>query len=723
MSGEKRGVGIRLYVAGDEVVKRAFSGVADSGRKMWAEIALGSKSANPAVVALSRTSQEAQGAVGGLAARAGGASRVLGAFGVAGVGVAAVLGGMLLAFNKARETMDWADQLQDQADRLGISTEALQEYQYALRMAGGEAAAAGDAIESFQKKFGAARGEYGKRDMKPFAALGFTQEDLDSFESMEDALQATIDKIAALEDASEQAAIADKLGLSAMLPLIHEGVGGFQELASEARNLGVIMDSELVARAAASKDEFDTMAQVIDMQLKQAFVDLGPTIIDLMGLLAQLATKLSEVFEGFRNLEDKSMRGLQERRAELLRLAAIYMPGAMAGKSTAVAQMRQIDTQLAAVEFVIESRAAMARDRRKAGPSGGGGSLVSQVSSGGGGGPKAKEGPSPEELAARRAAIDLEQRMAIARASGSASTLQAIEDEKFLADQRKKYVEAGVADGEAAMFAEWDLHRRRLATALGEEVKALRSGGEGFTPTAETIGKISESIERGVDEAMAWEADRRRAWAEGVGGATAEGLDAALNGDFWEWFKAQLYRSALDGFGRGVSDALSGSAGDGVYGLSNWLFGGGDNGGPGGTGNGLTSQGGTSLGGWINSGLDAVFGGNRAAGGGMQDGAWYRVAEHRQPELLMVGGGGYVSDAANTARMMQDLAGGGRGGGRVGRMEVTIRQVLEVPAGYVPDGQLQQMMIQANSYAIDQAQQLAAENAPGAVITHKFLKG
>lgn len=714
MSGEKRGVGIRLYVAGEEVVKRAFNGVADSGRKMWSEIAMGGKSANPAVVALSRTSQEAQGAVGGLAARAGGAARVLGAFGVAGVGVGAVLGGLVIGLNQARGAMDFADQVADQAAKLGVSTDALQEYQYALRMAGGEADQAGTAIEAFDKKFGAALGRYGKRDVKPFAALGFTQEDLDSFDSMEDALAATIDKIAALENASEQAAIADKLGLSAMLPLIREGAGGFERLANEAHALGLVMDESLIKRAAEAKDEFDTMAQVIDLQLKQAFVDLGPTLVDLMGLLAQLATMLSDVFDGFRSLEDKTMRGLQNRRNDLLTQAAQYMPNAMKGSAIAQADLDRVSNQLAQVEFLIDARARRAREdegrRTSEGPR-----LVAQMPGGGGrsGKAKGKAELTPEEIAARRLVIDLEQRLAVARELGSKVTVQAIEDEKFLADQRKRYEDAKIDPDVAALRAGMDLRERQWARDNAANMEAMTAEPKDFT----SAEKRYEELIKGVNDAMEWDAERRADWARNLGDATAAGLDAALNDDFWGWFKAQLYSSALDGFGRGVTEALSGSGGDGLFGFLGGLFGGGE-------GSGLTDGGDGGGGGWVSAGLSAIFGGNRAAGGGMSDGAWYRVAEHNRPELMMVGGGGYVSDPGATARMLNDMVEGQAGGrGRGGKMDVTIRSVLEIPAGYVPDAQMAQMFQAVHADAVAVAQQRAAENAPGAAIHYKFTKG
>ena len=58
----------------------------------------------------------------------------------------------------------------------------------------------------------------------------------------------------------------------------------------------------------------------------------------------------------------------------------------------------------------------------------------------------------------------------------------------------------------------------------------------------------------------------------------------------------------------------------------------------------------------------------RAAGGDARTGFAYGTAEHG-PELFMLGGNGHVTSAAETAKMVQDLAGpgatGASGAGRV----------------------------------------------------------
>jgi hypothetical protein len=57
--------------------------------------------------------------------------------GVVGLTAAAGIGALAGSLAAAKAAMDFADDLQDTADRLHVTTDALQEYRYAVRLAGG----------------------------------------------------------------------------------------------------------------------------------------------------------------------------------------------------------------------------------------------------------------------------------------------------------------------------------------------------------------------------------------------------------------------------------------------------------------------------------------------------------------------------------------------------------------------------------------------------------
>lgn len=334
VGGGRGGVGIRLFVSGGEVVKRTFDKVGDSGKKMWAEIALGEKAANPALRAMSRASGEAQGAVQGLGARAGIAGTALGAFGAGGVIAAAGLGGLILALNQTRAALNFADEIDDSASRIGIGVEALQEWRFAAVDVGLAAADADSAIEGFQKKLGEALA--GGRSVKWFERLGFSREDLKAFSSTEDALEAVIDKISDLSSEAERAAVSDKLGLGPLITLVRAGGEAIDEMRARARDLGVVMDESMIKRAGEANREIEILSQVIDLQLKQAFIDLAPAIVTALGLVAELATALADVMDAWRDLDSKTARGLREERGRVIaerdQIVGAYGAGSLNGR-------------------------------------------------------------------------------------------------------------------------------------------------------------------------------------------------------------------------------------------------------------------------------------------------------------------------------------------------------------------------------------------------------
>lgn len=334
MGGGRGGVGIRLFVSGGEVAKRTFDQVGDSGKRMWAQIALGEKAANPTLRAMSRLSNEAGDAVQGLAGRTGAAGVALGAFGTAGVAVAGVLGAIVVALGQAKAGMAFADELDDAAQKLNIGTDALQEYRFAMVAVGGATTDADAALDGFQKKLGEAMA--GGRSVKWFERLGIGQDQLKAFRSTEEALDFVIDKISALGTEAERAAISEKLGLGPMIPLIREGGDAIDALRQQAQDLGVVMDAELIRRAADAEKEFETLSKVIDIQLKSAFLDLAPAIVTAIGLVADLATALADAMDAWRDLDHKTSRGLREERGRIIaerdQIVEAYGTGSLNGR-------------------------------------------------------------------------------------------------------------------------------------------------------------------------------------------------------------------------------------------------------------------------------------------------------------------------------------------------------------------------------------------------------
>jgi hypothetical protein len=178
-------------------------------------------------------------------------------------GQLAGLGGMLLggAFAVfAKDTIDAADKLGDTAERIGVSTDELQRFQYALKLTGGETEGAEKALFLFNKTIGdAASGGGGAGDA--FASMGIKLKDANGHvKSASELMPDVADKIAEAGSEAEKTALATKLfgksGLT-LLPLLKRGREGLAELNSEYDVLGGGISAEVIKSAGETNDEFD----------------------------------------------------------------------------------------------------------------------------------------------------------------------------------------------------------------------------------------------------------------------------------------------------------------------------------------------------------------------------------------------------------------------------------------------------------------------------------
>ena len=301
-------INLRLSLKGAEQVRADLDKIGPAGAKMGRELDRAMRTPGPGLQALDGGMKSARGELEGFAGRIGPVGTGLAGLGAAGLAVAAGVTAAVLAtaaaVQQAIAATRFADDLEDAAGKINIGVEALQEWRFAAAEAGATAADADSAIDSFQRKLGEAMA--GGRSVKWFERLGFGAADLKEFKGTEEALDAVIDRIAGLGTEAERAAVADKLGLGPLIPLVRQGADAIEEMRTRARELGIVMDEEMVKRGAEASREMEVLSQKIDMQLKQAFLDMGPAIVWVMGLVGQLASALNNLSNSWRAFEIKS---------------------------------------------------------------------------------------------------------------------------------------------------------------------------------------------------------------------------------------------------------------------------------------------------------------------------------------------------------------------------------------------------------------------------------
>lgn len=207
-----------------------------------------------------------------------------------GIGVAVGLAALGAAFEGVRSAAEFADKLADSATRLHETTDALQEFRQANRLAGGEIGETDGALESFEGTLGKAQAGL-PRALKAFSELGFTEAQVKGFRDTEAALAAVSDRIAKLS-AAQKTGVEDQLGLTGIKALVEQGSAGMDALKAKAASLGLVMSEDVVRRGGELNDQFETLGTVINVQLKTALIELGPAML-------AIATKAAEAATGF----------------------------------------------------------------------------------------------------------------------------------------------------------------------------------------------------------------------------------------------------------------------------------------------------------------------------------------------------------------------------------------------------------------------------------------
>lgn len=204
------------------------------------------------------------------------------------------------------ESAAYADEILTQSVVTGLSTEALQEYQYAAELVDVSL----DTFTSSQSKMirsmdAARRGS--KEQAEAFDKLGISVQNADgTLRDAQDVFGDAIDALGAISNETERDAIAMTIfGRSArdLNPLIKAGSDGLRELTQEAHNVGYVMGEEALDALGAVDDQLQRMNRSGEALKNQIAVGMAPAVENLMKKGADLFVRLQEAAEGSGILE------------------------------------------------------------------------------------------------------------------------------------------------------------------------------------------------------------------------------------------------------------------------------------------------------------------------------------------------------------------------------------------------------------------------------------
>ena len=294
------GINLRLSLKGAEQVRAELASIGPAGSRMARDLDRAMRQPSAGVKALDTGVREAKNGLDGLASRAGPAGSVLQSLGgwglAAAAGLAALVAAAGAAVQIANQATTAAADLTDAADRIGVGTEALQQW----RFVADEAGVPVQALEADLEKLGGVLGKFkqgiGDAKLKPwFDELGISKDQLDSITTADQLMFILADRISMITDRSKQVAATRAFGVEASLPALRLGSDGIREMMNRAQELGLVLDAETIVKL----DEADRKAELAGQQLKTlaygAVEPLATFLADAGSRLASLSVEFSRI--------------------------------------------------------------------------------------------------------------------------------------------------------------------------------------------------------------------------------------------------------------------------------------------------------------------------------------------------------------------------------------------------------------------------------------------
>jgi hypothetical protein len=218
--------------------------------------------------------------------------------------------------SQARRVISELDEIGKKADAIGLTTEALQELRVNAEEAGVSQENLDNAMLQFSKRLGEARQGIGTA-RTALEDLNLSASELAQM-PLDQALRTVADSMNEVEGATDRSALAVQLfgrqGVG-MLNLLREGSEGMEAMAQNARDLGIIIDEDLIRNAEDAENQLGLMSRVISANLSQALINLAPILVGAAEGVALITQNIRYLFgamdEGLARTQSLEQLGTQ----------------------------------------------------------------------------------------------------------------------------------------------------------------------------------------------------------------------------------------------------------------------------------------------------------------------------------------------------------------------------------------------------------------------------
>ena len=227
------------------------------------------------------------------------AGRVIGATVTAIAAVTAAISAL------AVKTVDYMGDIDDNAQRVGMSTEAYQKWAYAMQLAGGDASTLQIVMReltTFTNELSAGQGDA----LLTLQKLGIGYEDFMAL-PVDKQLQAIIEGLQGMESQTDKTTIAQEIfgnrAYQQLMPILNQEKGYVDDLFESMEDLGLVIGDDVVKAGAALGDKLD--------QLKLTFKTVGASIMsDLFPQIELVVEGLTGMATGAEDAGDKFVEGI-----------------------------------------------------------------------------------------------------------------------------------------------------------------------------------------------------------------------------------------------------------------------------------------------------------------------------------------------------------------------------------------------------------------------------
>lgn len=216
---------------------------------------------------------------------------------------------------KTKEALNEFGDISDKSAQAGLDAEFFQELSYQASLAGIGMDELSGSLATFNKNSGLAVVGKGKMVTALKALNPELLENIRNATTQAERIKLASDAMDQAKTSSEKAALSTALFGSNLTGALEGGSKAMEDSAAKARELGIIVDNDLIARADELGDKFDTATKVIDMQFKQALINLAPALVDAARLAGQLALAISQVVDYMSDLDKQSSSRLNAKLA------------------------------------------------------------------------------------------------------------------------------------------------------------------------------------------------------------------------------------------------------------------------------------------------------------------------------------------------------------------------------------------------------------------------